>query len=118
MSFFGGIKSVVGKALGLDNVVDAGLKIVEKLAGTDWTPKDKSEFLLEYMEKTKYQSKTRRVIAVVMLLEWALMVNVWLIASIFENKGLSSSIEQFMQGNINVGITAIMSFYFLLGLKK
>lgn len=121
MSFLSGIKNI----LGFDSVVETGLKIVEKLAGTDWTPKEKAAWLSDYMEKTKYQSKTRRTIAVVMLIEWALLVNVWLISAICGNMldsvsavQLSVDILEFMKGNINIGMNAIMSFYFLMGLKK
>jgi len=119
------ILSGLKKVLGFDGVIDSGLKIIDKIAGTDWTAKEKAQFILDHAEKTKYQSKTRRAIAVVMLVEWALLVNVWLISVIcghmFESLAavaLAVDIKDFMVGNINIGMNAIMSFYFLMGLKK
>ena len=68
MGIIAGIKAI----LGFDGVANTALKIVDKIAGTDWTPKEKSEFLLKYQEATKHQSPARRFIAIAFTVGMAL----------------------------------------------
>ena len=121
MSIISGFK----KVLGLDGAIETGLKIIEKISGTDWTAKEKAQFILDHAEKTKYQSKTRRLIAVVLISEWAILINVcvlsYIVGHMFGAESalkLAKDIKILMSGNINIGLNAILSFYFLLGLKK
>ena len=102
-----------------------GMDIVDKIAGTDWTPKERSEFMLKYAETTKYQSPTRRVIAVIYVLQWIILVNSWLAACAYgwyfnapDANALANDIKMFMNGNINVAMNGILAFYFLIGVKK
>ena len=118
------LKAVKG-IFGFDGVGDTALKIVEKISGTDFTSKEKAEFILKHAEVTKYQSPTRRLIAWIMIIQWSVMVNVWLISTIVgraldipASVELAADVTAFMNGNINVGVTAIMGFYFLMGMKK
>ena len=110
---------------GFDGAGDAALKIVDKLAGTDWTPKERAQFILDHVAATKYQSPTRRLIAITMFFEWALLLNVWLASSIYGHVLdapnallLAGDIILFMGGNINMAINGILAFYFLIGMKK
>lgn len=121
MSFFGAVKSV----LGFDGVGESALKIVDKLAGTDFTPKDKADFILKHAEATKHRSPTRRVLAILFASEQFMLVTVWVISSIwyriFDHSGaglLASDVSLFMESNINVTMGLIIAFYFLIGVKK
>lgn len=68
MSFLAGLKAFFS----FQGVANSALKIVDKLAGTDWTSKEKAEWLLKYQEATKHQSPARRFIAVAFTLGMAL----------------------------------------------
>ena len=65
MSIWAGVKSIFG----FEGVGESALKIVEKLAGTDFTAKEKADYILKYMETTKHQSPTRRILAVLFMSE-------------------------------------------------
>lgn len=121
MSIFSGIKSIFG----LDGVGEAALRIVDRVAGTDWTPEQRAEYHLKYMEVTRYQSPTRRVLAILYMSEQFMLCTVWVISSIAgrirDINGamlLATDISQFLQSNVNVGLGAVISFYFLIGAKK
>lgn len=121
MSIWAGVKSVFG----FDGVGETALKIVDKIAGTDWTPEQRAEYHLKYMEVTKYQSPTRRILAILYMSEQFMLVTVWTASSVanrlFELPGadlLATDISLFLQSNVNVGLGVIVSFYFLLGAKK
>ena len=121
MSLWNGVKAVFG----FDGVGESALKIVDKLAGTDWTPKEQAQFVLDHANATKHQSPTRRMMAILITIEWFLMVNTWLIATIFgrllELEScllLAADVAAFMQSDINLLVNALMAFYFLIGMKK
>lgn len=63
-----------------EGVANSALKIVDKLAGTDWTSKEKAEWMLKYQEATKHQSPARRFIAVSFTLGMALFGFTYLMA--------------------------------------
>ncbi len=115
----------VKKIFGFDGVANSALKIVDKLAGTDWTPKEQAQFILDHAQATKYQSPTRRAMAIMITLEWFLLANTWLIATIFGRIMnlescilLASDVSTFLQSDINLLINGLMAFYFLIGVKK
>ena len=121
MSIWSGLKSVFG----FDGVGESALKIVEKLAGTDFTAKEKADYILKYMETTKHQSPTRRILAILFMSEQIMLVTVWLAATaagrLLEHKGaelLASDVNLFLQSNVNISLGLIISFYFLIGVKK
>lgn len=60
MSIFQAIKAFFS----FDGVANSALKIVDKLAGTDWTPQQRADWILRYQEATKHQSPARRFIAI------------------------------------------------------
>lgn len=78
MSWLTGIKSFFA----FDGVANSALKIVDKIAGTDWTPKEKASFMLEYQQATKHQSPARRFIALAFTLGFALFGATYLLAGI------------------------------------
>ena len=121
MSLWTGIKSVFG----FEGVGESALKIVDKLAGTDWTPKEKTEYALKYMETTKHQSPTRRVLAILYMSEQFMLVTVWVIATaagrLLKDEGsllFANDVNLFLQSNVNVSLGLIISFYFIIGVKK
>ena len=121
MGIFRSVKAV----LGLDGVVDSALKIVDKLAGTDFTAKERADYLLKYMEVTKYQSPTRRLLAILFASEQFMLVTVWVVSQgahrIFDHIGaglFASDINLFLQSNVNIAMGTIIGFYFLIGVKK
>ncbi|MCP3700370.1 MAG: hypothetical protein GY920_17910 [Aliivibrio sp.] len=115
----------VKKIFGFDGVANSALKIVDKLAGTDWAPKEQAQFILDHAQATKYQSPTRRAMAIMITVEWFLLANTWLIATIFGRIMnlescilLASDVSTFLQSDINLLINGLMAFYFLIGVKK
>ena len=121
MSFWDGVK----KVFGFDGVGESALKIVDKIAGTDWTPKEQAQFILDHAEKTRYQSPTRRFIAILISLEWFLLATCWLISTItgriLESGNvllIANDIQKFLASDVSMLINGIMAFYFLIGMKK
>ena len=121
MSLWKGVKSVFG----FDGVGESALRIVDRIAGTDWTPEQRAKFVLDHAAATKYQSPTRRVIATIYVVEWAIMINLWMAASAYGRYYdapnailLASDVSAFMSGNISVAMNGILAFYFLIGVKK
>lgn len=41
---------------------DVALKIVERVTGTEWTPQQQAQFMIDYQKATSHQSVVRRVI--------------------------------------------------------
>ena len=58
------ILSGVKKFLGFEGVGETALKIVERISGTDWTPQQRADFILNYHQVTKHMSVARRFIAI------------------------------------------------------
>ena len=117
--------SFITKVFGFSGVADTALKIVEKLAGTDFTAKEKADYILKYMETTKHQSPTRRVLAVLFMSEQIMLVTVWLFATaanrLLAHAGaglLATDVNAFLQSNVNISLGLIISFYFIIGVKK
>lgn len=54
--------------LGFKGVAETGLRILEKVTGTDFTDADRAKFILDYHNARKHESPTRRLIAIMMLL--------------------------------------------------
>ena len=116
---------LIKKVFGFDGVANSALKIVDKLSGTDWTPKEQAQFILDHAQATKYQSPTRRAMAIMITVEWFLLANTWLIATIFGRVMnlescilLAGDVSTFLQSDINLLINGLMAFYFLIGVKK
>lgn len=121
MGFLTGLKAIFG----FEGVGESALKIVDKLAGTDFTTKEKAAYILQYMEATKYQSPTRRAIALLYMSEQVMLVTVWVASAavhrLMDHAGaglLSEDVNAFLQSNVNVNLSLIIGFYFLLGVKK
>lgn len=117
---------------GVSGVTDSALKIVDKLAGTDWTAKEKAQYVLDYQEATKHQSPARRFIAMCIMVIWVLLILSWLAGSMIGrfyldgtlNAGtvFAADVSAFVALNITDPFNIILAFYFttqiLQGLKK
>ena len=113
------------KLFGFDGVADTALKIVDKIAGTDWTPEQKAKFMLDYQLATKHQSPARRFIATLIIIEQFILILGWLVASVlfrcFDLVGagmLATDISLFLESNVNITLNIIVSFYFIVHFKK
>jgi len=58
MNFLAAIKAFFS----FKGVSETAIGIVDKLAGTDWTPSQKAQFILDYQNATKHQSPMRRLV--------------------------------------------------------
>lgn len=121
MSFWQGVKSIFG----FEGVGNTAMKIVDKIAGTDWTPEQQAEFILKHAEVTKHQSPMRRFIAGAYTVAWLLLVLMWAISSIcgrmLESEQailLAADVIAFMGSNVNVAMNGILAFYFLINMRK
>lgn len=117
---------------GFSGVADSALRIVDKIAGTDWTAKEKAQYVLDYQEATKHQSPARRFIAICIMMVWAILILSWLVGSILGrfvfdgalNAGtvFAADVSAFIALNITDPFNIILAFYFttqiLNGLKK
>jgi hypothetical protein len=111
--------------LGMDKVVDSGMKIVDRIAGTDWLPDKKADFILKYMEATKHQSPARRMIAFMFAFVWVLMVAIWLLSTAAfhllgsqSSLGLADSVLEFMGDHVTQPMNIIVAFYFVTHIIK
>lgn len=123
---------LIKTVFGFSGVSDTALKIVDKIAGTDWTAKEKAQYVLDYQEATKHQSPARRFIAMCVCFVWIVLILTWLTASVVGrfaydevlNPGtvLAADVSAFMDLNITNPFNIILAFYFttqiLQGLKK
>jgi hypothetical protein len=117
---------------GFSGVADSALKIVDKLAGVDWTAKEKAQYVLDYQNATKHQSPARRFIAMSIMVVWVILILSWLAGSMIGrfyldgtlNAGtvFAADVSAFVALNITDPFNIILAFYFttqiLNGLKK
>ena len=121
MNIWGGLKTIFG----LDGVGSTALKIVDRMAGTDWTPEQKAEFILKHAEVAKHQSPMRRFIAGSYTIAWLLLVLMWAASTaygrIFDAPNailLAGDVVTFMASNVNLAMNGILAFYFLMNMRK
>lgn len=103
---------------GFNGVGETALKIVDKLAGTDWTPQQQAEFILKYHEVTKHQSPARRMIATAIVAEHFILAMAWLGYTAFGNDVTALAISTFLSSNVNLTMDIIVSFYFIIHMAK
>jgi hypothetical protein len=105
-----------------DSVVNTATKIVDKIAGTDWTPKDKADFILNFQESTKHQSPARRFIALCVTAVWVLLVVSMALSYIAGNLlgspevlMIAKDMKMIMADLIREPFNLIIGFYFVIG---
>lgn len=113
----------------VDSVVNTATKIVDKIAGTDFTAKEKAQFILDFQEKTKHQSPARRVIALSITFVWLLLILTQAMAYVInwispnpEVLMLAKDMKMMMQDLIKEPFNYVIMFYFgahiIAGIKK
>jgi len=117
-----GILTALKALFGVAGVTDTALRVVDKLAGTDWTADQKAEWILKYQEATKHQSPMRRILACCICMMWLILCLTWLTGTIIGrfmydevlNPGttLAADVSAFMALNINEGFALLLAFYF------
>lgn len=105
-----------------DSVVNTATKIVDKIAGTDWTSKERAEFILSYQDKTRHQSPSRRFIALSVTAVWVLIVVSMTVACIIGNifsipevLMIAKDMKAIMSDLIKEPFNYIIGFYFVIG---
>jgi len=121
MNFWGGLKSIFG----FEGVGNTAMKIVDRIAGTDWTPAQQAEFILKHAEVAKHQSPMRRFIAGSYTVAWLILVMTWLVSAgsgrLLDLPGatlFAGDILEFMASNVNIAMNGILAFYFLMNMRK
>lgn len=105
-----------------DSVVNTATKIVDKIAGTDWTAKEKADWILQYQESTKHQSPARRFIAVMVSIVWCVVVLsmtlAYIVGNILSNPEvlmIAKDMKSVMKELILEPFNYIIMFYFAMG---
>ena len=119
-----GIATFLGGLFSSSKIQDTAIDAVRKLGGLDdMNGKDKAQFLLDYMDKTKHQSETRRFIAIVLVGLYGLLCLAWLAGSVAGYAfGFAGGVEfakqviEFMAEIILTPFNLIMSFYFVINM--
>ena len=121
MSIWKGLKSIFG----FEGVGNTAMKIVDRIAGTDWTPAQQAEFILKHAEVAKHQSPMRRFIAGSYTVAWLMLVLLWVASvtygRIFDAPNailLAGDVVKFMASNVNIAMNGILAFYFLMNMRK
>lgn len=62
MNWLVGVAKWTASLFATEKAGDVALKIVERISGTEWTPQEQAQFLIDYQKATAHQSVMRRVI--------------------------------------------------------
>lgn len=101
----------------IQNVAIDGLR---KLGGLDdMTPREKSEYVLQYIAATKHQSPTRRLLAVLITALFALLILCWLVSALLgyylnytEALEFAGAVRMLLENVVLTPFNLILSFYF------
>jgi len=115
--FFGGLFSST-------KMQDTAIDAVRKLGGLDeMSAKEKSEFLIQYMETTKHQSEVRRLIALLLVGLYTIISFAWLLFSGVGYLGgfipaleYAGAIKLFFESVVVQPFNIILSFYFVMSI--
>lgn len=121
MGFIEALKAIFG----IDRVAESAMKIVDRIAGTDLTPKEKLDWVLAYQKETKHQSIPRRILAFMFAVMWMILCICWLVSTA-ANHYLDSQaslafavdIKNFMGAQLEQPMNLIIGFYFGIALIK
>ena len=107
---------------GMDAVVNSATKIIDKIAGTDWTAKEKADWVLQYQQATKHQSPARRFIAISVTLIWFLvmigMIEGYLVGDFLEMPIaliFANDMKMVIKDQISEPFNYVIVFYFAMG---
>tara|TARA_R110002012_G_scaffold33595_3_gene98199 strand:+ start:2857 stop:3228 length:372 start_codon:yes stop_codon:yes gene_type:complete len=107
---------------GMDAVVNSATKIIDKIAGTDWTAKEKADWVLQYQQGTKHQSPARRFIAISVTLIWFFvmigMIAGYLVGDFLEIPRaliFANDMKMVIKDQISEPFNYVIMFYFAMG---
>jgi len=103
---------------------DTAIDAVRKLGGLDeMSAKEKSEFILKYMENTRHQSEVRRLIALLLVGLYTIISFAWLLFSGVGYLGgfipaleYAGAIKLFFESVVVQPFNIILSFYFVMSI--
>jgi len=117
--------ALLSKLFAFDSVVNTGTKIIDKIAGTDWTSKEKADWLLKYQEATRHQSPARRFIAIAVTSIWCLLVTVmtvsYIIGNIFSQPEIlmiAKDMKMIMKDIVAEPMNLVIGFYFAINILQ
>lgn len=82
MSFLAKLGGGIMSLFSTEGAGNTALKIVEKISGTDWTPQQQAQFVIDYQNATKHLSLARRFIALSFTVGFALFGFIYLSAGV------------------------------------
>ena len=117
----GGLASFFVGLFSSSKIQDLAIDGLRQVSGlNEMTPKEKSQYILAYMEATKHQSPIRRLIAFLLTTLYASVIMLWLISAVvgyyldvpvaLEAAG---AVKMFMGDVIVQPFSIILSFYFV-----
>ncbi len=87
-----------------------------------YTPEEKAEmrakamdWVAKYMESTQGQNVARRLIALVVAAQWALLVNIGVVCYLFGFTDKAEYVFRILTENVNESFGYVMLFYFAAG---
>lgn len=100
---------------------DVAIDGLRKIGGLDeMNPREKSEYILQYMAATKHQSPIRRMIAFLLTVLYACVIIVWIVSAGFgyllpytPALEFAGAVKMFMGDIIVQPFNIILSFYFV-----
>ena len=103
---------------------DTAIDAVRKLGGLDeMSAKEKGEFILQYMDRTKHQSEVRRFIALVLVILYGCIALVWLLAggvgylaNYMPALEYAGAVKMFLADVVVQPFNIILSFYFVMNI--
>lgn len=103
MSWLSAIGGFIGSMFSSNKLQDTAIDGIRKLGGLDeMTDKEKADWLLEYIDKSKHQSLMRRAIAFAFLVGFMLFTGVWLICTIIFRVGLGLGWSPALMGQMDM----------------
>lgn len=120
---FTGLATFLASLFASNKVQDLAIDGIKKLGGlNEMTDKEKSEYVLRYMELTKTQSPVRRLIAFTLTALYSLVVVLWLLSAgvgylvpYLPAQELSGAFKMFFESVIVQPFNIILAFYFAVG---
>jgi hypothetical protein len=118
---FGFLGGFLANLFSSSKAQDLAIDGIRKIGGlNEMTPKEKSQYILDYMAATKHQSPIRRLIAFLLTFMYVSVIVVWLVSAGFGFIGdsvpaleFAGQVKVFMTDVIVQPFNIILSFYFV-----
>lgn len=104
-----------------DRMQSVAIDGLRKIGGLDeMNPREKAEYILNYISATKHQSPVRRFIALLLTVLYALVIVLWLTSAVIgytyditSALELAGAVKMFMNDVVVQPFNIILSFYFV-----